>query len=30
MFENREIIPKYFNGLDSKKINLCNVNKKFD
>ena len=28
MFEDREIIPRCFNGLDSKKIHLYNVNKK--
>ena len=28
MFEDREIIPKCFNGLDSKTIHLYNVSKK--
>ena len=28
MFEDREIIPKCFNGLDSETIHLYNVNKK--
>ena len=28
MFEDRGIIPKWFNGLESKTIHLYNVNKK--
>ena len=28
MFEDRGIIPKCFNGIDSETIQLCNVNKK--
>ena len=28
MFEDRRIIPKYFNGLDSKAIHVYDVNKK--
>ena len=28
MFEDRGIIPKWFNGLENKTIHLCKVNKK--
>ena len=28
MFEDRVIVPKWFNGLDSETIHLYNVNKK--